>query len=202
MKFSKNKFTKHQIVESVDDTAVWAITRVVWCKLDRESDLIKRSQSRLRVFYVWLVSEDLKSLQLLELETAKQKLSPPEMTEDKKVVLSGKSLNTVLSKIKSEKAMILATKIRDAVQDHNNLALNNGKDGWGYYQYDYAIPLPILVKGKKILTINYGQHYKIMRILHNDNKLVFLPQSFSSSVYNINDQKLAILYHRSRLQPK
>lgn len=198
MKFGKNKFTRHKIEQSFDDK-VWAKENFVWCKF---GDSEFSPEDGLRVFYVWIVSEDLKFLKLLDLGTADKFLSKPEIVGNKKVVLSGKSLNTVLSKIKSEKAMILATKIRDAVQDHNNLALNNGKDGWGYYQYDYAIPLPILVKGKKILTINYGQHYKIMRILHNDNKLVFLPQSFSSSVYNINDQKLAILYHRSRLQPK
>lgn len=204
MKFSKSAFTRHKIMSDLlsdsKNTDSWDNGKFVWCKLDKESDMVRRSNSGLKVFYVWLVSENLKHVTLAPLDNMNVSsfiLERDEVTgKPTKSILKGEDLNTAMSAVRGRADKIIEEKKRQVILDHNqNVAKSTSKSGWVNYTYTYNVPIPIKFNGTKILTLEKGDMYKIRRVEQNKNKVIF--KKHTEGVFLVDDLKLVLLINRT-----
>lgn len=198
MKFSKTGFTKHTIqTDELEDyhekTQAWNRGKTVWCKLDNESPLVKRSLSGVRMQYVWMLSENLKRLCLVPLENARvsQALLTKVQGKAVKDVLQGEELNLAYTKIRKEATRLLEMKKRQAVISYGS---QKKKSGWAYYTYRHNT-VNVKMNGKSVMKLERDDKFKIKRVGTDKNILVFFKDPDTS--YYVDDLKLCLLITRS-----
>lgn len=204
-KFSPTSFSKHRIMSDLlsdasEQTSVWDHGKFVWCKLDTESGLTKKSVHGVRMHYVWMVSEKGTKVTLISLENASALSVRLTEKVNGKVVparASGTFLNTLLSKVRASASKILNERTRQAVIVQMSSQARS-KSGFVGYVYNHA-PIKITNNGT-LFTLQNGDKFKIKRVGVDKNKVVFTtsPEHY----YYVDDLRLCMLICRSGWRSK
>jgi hypothetical protein len=200
MKFSKTAFTLHRITsDSLEDfhkkTPVWNRGKLVWCKLDTESTLVKRGISGVRFQYVWMLSEKLNKLSLVPLEnvTVTAAITQSVGGSFRKVTLTGEDLNKAMTKVKTEATRLTELAKRQAVIAHGQNITST--TGWVQYEYKHnPIKVKLKASGLTAFTLTPGSKLSVRRVKPDRNLVKFAGRK---ETYVIDDLKLSLIVNRS-----
>lgn len=193
---SNKHFTKHRILNAeLEHPSIEGFEKgeFVWCKIDKESELSKRSASGMRMHHVWAVTENFKKVTMLNLDVAFMNLSNPIKTGKDYEKPTGEQINSLLTKVRKEaQRLIDLRKHQAAVIQNSNQA--KSKSGYAVYTFNH-LPLKIMNNGETLFKLDAGDKFKVKRVSADKNEMIVRKQP--KEVFIIDDLRLCMLICRS-----
>lgn len=191
---SNKKFTQHRILSTDFGNPFrkgFPQHSLVWCKIDRESKLTKRTKGGLRIYNIWVVSSDFSNIAMISPNQASESLSEP-LRDGKVIKALGEDINSLYLKIRNESDRLMSVRISQAVAGQMYLQ-NMSKKGYAYYTLD-TTSLSFTNEGKKLFTLFEGDRFRIKRIAKDNNELSIDTKNY----FIVDDLRLNLLVCRSK----